>query len=111
LPPFRSHCYCARPEPRPLTVAVAYDEAFRCYFPDTLDLLEHLGATVVDFSPLRDEALPLGTDIVYFGCGHPERYAEALASNHCMMLAIREHVCAGRRIYAEGGGVAYLCQH
>lgn len=92
-----------------VTVAVAYDQAFNCYFPDTLDLLELEGASVVDFSPLRDEVLP-EADVVYLGCGHPERYAEALSRNHCMLLALRNHVRAGRRVYAEGGGLAYLCQ-
>ena len=56
-----------------LTVAIAYDEAFNRYFQDTLDLLELRGASIVDFSPLRDESLPHGTDLVYLGCGHPER--------------------------------------
>ncbi|MBX3412292.1 MAG: hypothetical protein KF708_06200 [Pirellulales bacterium] len=98
------------PTDEPVTVAVAYDEAFRCYFPDTLALFEQLGAEVVDFSPLRSEVLPEHADVVYLGCGHPERYADDLASNHCLMMALREHVCAGRRIYAEGGGLAYLCQ-
>lgn len=92
-----------------LTVAVAYDAAFHCYFPDTLDLLELRGAKIVDFSPLRDEVLP-EADVVYLGCGHPERYAEALSGNHCMLLALRNHIRGGRRVYAEGGGLAYLCQ-
>ncbi len=91
-------------------VAVAYDEAFYCYFTETLDLLELRGAEVVEFSPLADESLPAGTDIVYLGCGHPGRFARELAANHCMLSALRNHVCRGRRIYAEGGGLAYLCQ-
>jgi len=95
---------------RPLTVAVAFDSVFNCYFPDTLDLLELRGAKVVDFSPLRDEVLP-EVDLVYLGCGHPEFEAEALSSNHCMLLALRNHVRGGRRVYAEGGGLAYLCEH
>lgn len=95
---------------RPLTVAVAFDSAFNCYFPDTLDLLELRGAKVIDFSPLRDEVLP-EADIVYLGCGHPELEAETLAANHCMLLALRNHVRGGRRVYAEGGGLAYLCEH
>jgi cobyrinic acid a,c-diamide synthase len=95
---------------RPPRVAVAFDEAFQCYFPDTLEMLERRGATVVAFSPLRDGRLPPKTDIVYFGCGHPERHSRALADNHCMMLALKEHVCSGRRLYAEGGGLAYLCE-
>ena len=97
------------PSDTSLTVAVAYDAAFHCYFPDTLDLLELRGAKIVDFSPLRDEVLP-DADVVYLGCGHPDRYAEALAGNHCMLLALRNHIRGGRRVYAEGGGLAYLCQ-
>ncbi len=95
---------------RRLTVAVAYDEAFYCYFSDTLDLLEWFGASVVDFSPLHDESLPAGTDVVYLGCGHPERHAAALSENHCMKAALRSHLRSGRRIYAEGAAAAYLCQ-
>lgn len=92
-----------------LTIAVAYDEVFNCYFPDTLDGLEQQGASLRVFSPMRDERLPEDTDVVYFGCGHPERFAEQLSANHCMLMDIRRHVCSGRRIYAEGGGLAYLC--
>src|SRR5487761_745971 len=92
-----------------VTIAVAYDPAFNCYFPDTLDLFDLEGANVVDFSPLRDEVLPQA-DVVYLGCGHPEFYAEALSGNHCMLLSLRNHVRSGGRVYAEGGGLAYLCQ-
>lgn len=95
---------------RPVRVGVAYDAAFHCYFPDTLDLLEMHGAEVVDFSPLKDCDLPEDVDIVYLGCGHPERYAEELAANHCFLSSLRNHVCSGRRLYAEGGGLAYLCR-
>ena len=94
-----------------LTVAVAYDEVFRGYFPDTLDALEQLGATVRDFSPLHDEALPPDCDLVYIGCGKPQLQADELSENHCLHAALRDHVCSGRRIYAEGGGLAFLCQH
>lgn len=93
-----------------VVIAVAYDEAFSLYFPDMLDALESAGAEIVDFSPLRDERLPAETDIVYLGCGHPERHASALSHNHCMKLALRSHVCHGGRLYAEAGGLAYLCQ-
>ncbi len=92
------------------TVAVAYDEAFFGYFPSTLDQLELLGAQVVDFSPLRDESLPPGTEIVYLGCGRPETFARALSENHCMKSALRSHVACGGRIYGEAGGAAYLSQ-
>ena len=98
------------PTGQPLHVAVAYDDAFYCYFPDALDMLEAGGATITDFSPLRDERLPPGADVVYIGCGHPELYAATLAENDCMMLALKNHLCCGKRMYAESGGLAYLCQ-
>ena len=93
-----------------LRVAVAYDDAFHCCFPGTLDLLEIQGATITDFSPLRDESIPSNTDLVYFGCGRPEFYADALSHNHCMHMALREYALHGGRLYAEGGGLAYLCR-
>ena len=108
-----SHCpECPSVAPRAnptLHVAVAYDDALRAYFPDTLDMLEAQGAVVTDFSPLHDDRLPYDTDVVYLGCGHPERYAQALSENDCMMLALKNHLCSGRRIFAECGGLAYLC--
>lgn len=96
---------------RHVTIALAHDDAFNCYFPDTLDLLELRGARLAAFSPLRDDRLPAGADVVYIGCGHPERFARELAQNDCMKLELRNHAYCGRRIYAEGGGLAYLCQH
>ncbi|MHC4399254.1 MAG: hypothetical protein ACYTG0_06220 [Planctomycetota bacterium] len=110
LPLGPSVSLAAEPERARLRVAIAYDEAFNCYFQDTFDLLELRGASVVDFSPLRDESLPPHTDVVYLGCGHPERRAATLAENHCMKAALRSHLAAGGRIYGEGGGAAYLCQ-
>jgi cobyrinic acid a,c-diamide synthase len=96
---------------RTTRVAIAYDDCFHCYFPETLDALEFLGAELCEFSPLTDECLPDGSDIVYLGCGHPQTHTAALAENECMRAALRQHVCAGKRVYAEGGGAAYLCQH
>lgn len=93
-----------------LNVAVAYDDAFHCYFCDTLDLLELRGATIRDFSPLRGDSLPPDTDLVLLGCGHIEHEAEALAANYCIKQALHAHVDRGGRVYAEGSGLAYLCQ-
>jgi cobyrinic acid a,c-diamide synthase len=89
-------------------VAYAQDEAFGGYFPDTIEALEALGADLVEFSPLRDEALPDGVGLVMIGCGLPDHHVDELAANHSMIAALGEHVCRGRRIYSEGGGTAYL---
>jgi len=93
-----------------ITVALARDEAFHCYFAETLDALERRGARLVDFSPLHDEALPRGVDCVYLGCGDCSAYAAILAQNHCMKESLRIHLRRGGRIYAEGTGAAYLCR-
>jgi cobyrinic acid a,c-diamide synthase len=111
--PFRARqapCGARHQPSATVRVAIAYDDCFHGYFPDTLDLLELNGAAVCDFSPLRDERLPPGTDVVYIGCGHPESFADELADNDCMTLALKSHFCSGRRMYAECGGLAYLCQ-
>jgi cobyrinic acid a,c-diamide synthase len=94
----------------PLRIAVAYDEDCCGYFPDTLDMLEEAGAELCDFSPLTSGSLPDGTDVVYIGCGHPERQPEVLAGNHCLQQSLRTFAAAGGRIFAEGSGLAYLCR-
>jgi cobyrinic acid a,c-diamide synthase len=105
--PWKTHnpCRCGH---RRFRVAYAQDEAFGAYFPDTLETLESLGAELVEFSPLRDEALPDSVDLVMIGCGFPDHYADALAENLSLIAALRSHVCRGQRIYSEGGGTAYL---
>lgn len=95
---------------RRVTIAVAYDQAFCCYFPDMLDQFEALGAKVVDFSPLHDEQLPSDVDVVYLGCGDIARHAVTLSQNQCLLASLRKHVFCGKRLYADGGGLAYLCQ-
>jgi cobyrinic acid a,c-diamide synthase len=89
-------------------VAYAQDEAFGGYFPDTLETLEALGADLVEFSPLGDGALPEAIDLVIIGGGYPDRFADELAANYSLIAELRAHVCRGRRLYAEGGGTAYL---
>ena len=91
-------------------VAIAYDDAFNGYFPDTLDALERQGAKICDFSPLRGDKLPRGCGTVLFGCGRPEHFAKQLARNHCMKQSLRQHAAAGGHVYAEGGGLSYVCR-
>jgi cobyrinic acid a,c-diamide synthase len=100
----------ARPGGRRFRVAYAHDDAFGGYFPDTLETLEALGAVLMEFSPLADEDLPAGADLVIIGCGYPDEYAEELAANACLIGALRARVCQGTRVYAEGGGAAYLAR-
>jgi cobyrinic acid a,c-diamide synthase len=91
-------------------IAVALDAAFDTYYPETLDLLEAAGAELCDFSPLTSERIPDECDVVFFGSGDVASHAEKLASNHCLKQSLHAYAASGGRIYAEGGGLAYLCR-
>lgn len=93
--------------PRPI-IAVARDKAFCFYYADTLDLLESLGAVLVEFSLLADKQLPEGTCGLYLGGGYPELHAQELSENVCMRNAVHGAVENGMPTIAECGGFLYL---
>lgn len=89
------------------TVAVAHDDAFCFYYPDSLSVLEELGARLTFFSPLRDKKLPNVSGII-FGGGFPEVFAEDLSKNLSMRESVQRAARKGVPIYAECGGFMYL---
>jgi cobyrinic acid a,c-diamide synthase len=91
-------------------IGVARDRAFCFYYEDNLDLLRECGAELVEFSPMKDAALPAGLDGLYFGGGYPELHAEALAANDAMRAAAADFVAHDGPVYAECGGFMYLTE-
>ena len=93
-----------------VTIAIAQDEAFNFYYPDTLDLLRRAGAELVPFSPVHDSVLPEHIAGIYIGGGFPEEYAQHLAANASMRSALARLLQQDIPCYAECGGLMYLCQ-
>lgn len=98
------------PAVRPLQIGIARDRAFNFYYEDNLALLTRLGAELVPFSPLTDEALPPHLSGLWLGGGFPELFAEELSQNVAMRRAIGQALAAGLPTYAECGGLMYLCE-
>ena len=88
-------------------IAVARDEAFSFYYPESLAALEAAGAEIVTFSPLNDERIPECGGLI-FGGGFPEIFAARLAANKTMKESIARAAADGMPIYAECGGFMYL---
>lgn len=88
-------------------IAVAKDDAFSFYYPESIRMLEKCGAEIITFSPLRDKELP-ECDGIILGGGFPEMFAAQLNANTAMMDSIRAAAANDIPIYAECGGFMYL---
>jgi cobyrinic acid a,c-diamide synthase len=89
-------------------IAIAKDESFNFYYPDTAESLELNNAEVVYFSPVNDKKLPDRVSGIILGGGFPEILAEELAKNHYIKKSILREAERGMPIYAECGGLMYL---
>jgi len=84
------------------------DTAFTFYYPENLESLQELGAELLPISSLADRELP-DIDALYIGGGFPETHAERLAGNRILMDAVKKAALDGLPVYAECGGLIYLC--
>ena len=95
-------------ENQTIKLGYALDKAFHFYYQDNLDILEALGAELVPFSPISDNALPDKCDGLYLGGGYPELHGRELEKNDSMRNTIREAAQTGMPVYGECGGLMYL---
>lgn len=88
-------------------IAVARDAAFSFIYPANLDCLTQMGAEVIFFSPLADEAVPQA-EALYLPGGYPELHAARLAGSRRWLDSIRAFTEAERPLLAECGGMMVL---
>jgi cobyrinic acid a,c-diamide synthase len=89
-------------------VALAGTPGIAYGYAETAELLAAAGAAVVTVDPLRDDALPAGTDALVVCGGLPESYAEELSANVRLRSAVADLARAGRPVLAEGTGLLWL---
>lgn len=89
-------------------IAYALDKAFCFYYEENLSILRQLGAQLIPFSPLEDEALPENIDGLILGGGYPELYVDRLSKNESMKKEIKNAIQQGIPCVAECGGFMYL---
>jgi cobyrinic acid a,c-diamide synthase len=98
------------PQGQRVTVAVAAGVAFTFTYQDTLDALVAAGADPVPFDPRLDPELPEGTAGLLAGGGFPEVHVAELSANQPLMAEVRCRADRGMPIWAECGGLLWLCR-
>jgi cobyrinic acid a,c-diamide synthase len=93
-----------------LKIGIAHDRAFGFYYPDDLQAMQAQGAELVYFDTLSDENLP-AVDALFIGGGFPETQLDALQANSSMRSQIQSFIEQGKPVYAECGGLMYLCKN
>jgi cobyrinic acid a,c-diamide synthase len=93
----------------PVVVGVIRDAAFQFYYPENLEALRDRGAIVRELSSLKDDRLPR-VDALYIGGGFPETHVDILSRNESFRSSLKEHVHLGLPVYAECGGLMFLCR-
>jgi cobyrinic acid a,c-diamide synthase len=88
-------------------IGVIRDRSFWFYYPENLEQLNHLGASLIEIDSIRDREIP-DLDGIYIGGGFPEIQARQLADNKSFKQALKQRIEAGLPVYAECGGLMYL---
>jgi cobyrinic acid a,c-diamide synthase len=96
-------------DPGMARIGVFRDEAFCFYYPDNLRALRESGAELVFINSFHETVLP-DVDALYLGGGFPESFFDILSGNRGLLKDVRERIEFGMPVYAECGGLIYLCR-
>ncbi len=100
---------CAPRAARGVRIGIIRDSSFQFYYPENFEALEACGASLVWISSLENAPLP-DIDALYIGGGFPETHLEKLAANEVFRNSVKSAVEAGLPVYAECGGLMFLCR-
>ncbi len=91
-------------------IALASDTAFTFIYPHLVEGWRRVGAEIVPFSPLADQAPPDGCDSCWLPGGYPELHAGALAAANRFRAGL-ERFAETRPVHGECGGYMVLGQY
>ncbi len=91
-------------------IAIAAGPAFSFVYQDNLEALVAAGAELLPFDPRHDFSLPEGSTGLYAGGGFPEVFVAGLSENQPLQQDLRARSEGGLVIWAECGGLLWLCQ-
>jgi cobyrinic acid a,c-diamide synthase len=93
----------------PVSIGIVKDSSLWFYYPENLEALQRAGAKLVEVSLVAPDPWP-EIQGLYLGGGFPETQADLLSRN----TSLRHHILwlsqQGLPIYAECGGLMYLCE-
>jgi len=88
-------------------IAIAKDKAFGFIYAANLDVLRSLGAELIFFSPLNNEAVP-DCDAVWLPGGYPELFADQLSACRLTQSSLKTLIDNNTPVLAECGGMLFL---
>lgn len=90
-------------------LAYASDKSFGFYYQEDLDTLHAAGVQTIPLNTIVDQHLP-DVDGLIIGGGFPEMFIDELSANTVLRTEISCAVADGMPVYAECGGLMYLCR-
>jgi len=88
-------------------IAIAKDQAFGFIYAANLEVLRTLGAELIFFSPLNNEAVP-DCDAVWLPGGYPELFTDQLSACRLTQGSLKALVDNNKPVLAECGGMLFL---